>query len=172
MMRDVDIFSPRKEAFPIRDTIEPGDRQKVFSLLNSSGLFLPREMAYGMDLFDEHFRKGENSHYSFVFHELNGVLLGYGCYGILPICDHRYHLHWLAVDKDHQHEGTGRLLEQAIVERVRALGGVKIYAQTSNRDYHAAARAFYVNCGYTISATVPDYYGDKDDMIFYVKDIV
>lgn len=172
MMQEADIFGTGKSVFPVRDQVQPGDRQKVFSLMNASGLFLPREMAYGMDLFDEHLKKGENSHYHFIFHERGDVLLGFGCYGALKFCDRRYHLHWMAVDKDHHHQGTGRLLERAIVERVRNLGGVKIYAQTSNRDYHEVARAFYLSCGYQISASVPDYYGDKDDMIFYVKDTV
>lgn len=101
MIDDVDIFAFKKPELPIRDYVEPRDRHNIFSLLNSSGLFLPREMAYGMDLLDEHLRKGENSHYNFTLYEQDNRLLGYGCYGGLRLSDRRYHLHWMAVDKQH-----------------------------------------------------------------------
>ena len=86
-------------------------------------------------------------------------------------CQRNYHLHWLAVDRQWLHHGLGRQIEAAIVSTIRRLGGVKIFAETSNRDYHEAARSFYENCGYQISATVSDYYGDRDDMVLYVKDL-
>jgi hypothetical protein len=38
--------------FAVREELEPRDRRRIFNLLNESGFFLPREMAYGMDLFD------------------------------------------------------------------------------------------------------------------------
>jgi GNAT superfamily N-acetyltransferase len=157
--------------FKVREQVMPRDRSRVFSLLNSSGYFLPREMAYGMDLFDEHMMKGDASHYHFVLHEQDDALLAFACYGPLRLSDRRYHLHWMAVDRQHHNKGMGHRLESAIAAKVASLGGVRIYAETSNRDYHAAARAFYESCGYNASATVPDYYGDSDDMVFYVKTI-
>ncbi len=161
-----------KPTFQVREHIEPHDRHRIFSLLNTGGYFLPREMAYGMDLLDEHLMKGDMSHYNFMLYEHQDALVGYGCYGPIRLSDKRFHLHWLVVDKDYHHQGLGRVLEEAIVAKVRSLGGVKIYAETSNRDYHKAARAFYEGCGYAPAATIPEYYGDKDDMVFYVKDVL
>jgi ribosomal protein S18 acetylase RimI-like enzyme len=157
--------------FEIRDEIVPQDRGKISRLLSNSGYFLPREMAYGMDLFDAHLLKGSQSHYSFLLFEQGTMLLAYGCYGKIRLSDRRYHLHWLAVDRDWHHKGVGRQIESAIVDRIRVLGGVKIFAEVSNRDYHTIARAFYESIGYRLSGSIPDYYGDKDDMLLYAKDL-
>jgi ribosomal protein S18 acetylase RimI-like enzyme len=158
--------------FHVREEVRASDRSRIFNLLHSSGYFLPREMSYGMDLLDEHLMKGEKSSYHFVLYERDDALVGYGCYGPIRLCDRRYHLLWVLVDPAYHHQGLGRHLEAEIIKRIRSFGGVKVYAQTSNRDYHKAARAFYEGCGYQASATIPDYYGDKDDVVFYVKDVV
>lgn len=160
-----------EETFAIRERILPSDRAKISTLLNGSGIFLPREMAYGMDLFDEHLMKGDLSQYRFIIYERGPQILGYGCYGAIRLSDRRYLLHWLAVDRNNLQHGLGRQIEDAITTRIRLLGGQRLYAQTSNRDYHDPARAFYEKCGYTRSAIVPDYYGDHDDMVLYVKNL-
>ena len=159
-------------SFVVREEIVASDRAKIFTLLHTSGHFLPREMAYGMDLFDEHLMRGEISHYHFILYEKNEKVLGYVCYGAIRLSDRRFHLHWMAVDRTCYHQGLGRHLEEAVTQKIIKLGGIKIYAETSNRDYHKVARAFYESCGYKPSATIPDYYGDKDDMVFYVKDVL
>jgi ribosomal protein S18 acetylase RimI-like enzyme len=158
--------------FQVREEVFPRDRHQVFSLVNSSGYFLPREMAYGMDMFDEHLMKGDISNYHFMLYADDTMLVACGCYGPIRLSDRRYLIHWMAVDRNYQHQGMGRRLEEAICKKIRLLGGVKVYAQTSNRDYHTAARAFYESCGYKSSSTIPDYYGDNDDMVFYAKDLV
>jgi ribosomal protein S18 acetylase RimI-like enzyme len=155
----------------LREQPSPADRQPVFQLLNAGGYFLPREMAYGMDLFDEHLRKGEKSHYRFILAEDHGVLRGYACYGPIRLSNNRFHLHWIAVDRNYMHHGLGSALEHEIVKQVKILGGVKIFAETSHRHDHAAAHAFYESCGYEAAASVSDYYSDGDDMVFYVKDV-
>jgi ribosomal protein S18 acetylase RimI-like enzyme len=128
-------------------------------------------MAYGMDLFDEHLLKGETSNYKFMLHEKDGELLAYGCYGLIKLSNRRYHLHWLAVDRNHQKHGLGVQLEAAIASKIRAINGVKIYAEISNRDYHAPVRVFYEKCGYRLAAAIADYYADGDDKVLYVKDL-
>jgi ribosomal protein S18 acetylase RimI-like enzyme len=163
-------FDPTQ--FRLRETVEPTDRHRIFNLLSTSGYFLPREMSYGMDLLDEHLMKGEKSSYHFVLYEHENNLVGYGCFGPIRLCDRRYHLLWVLVDPFYHHQGLGRHLEQEIVTRIRAFGGVKIFAQTSNRDYHKAARAFYESCGYKTAATITDYYSNNDDVVFYVKDLI
>ena len=76
-----------KKSFDIRETITATDRSKIAHLLHSSGYFLPREMAYGMDLFDEHLIKGDISQYRFILYEHEHALLGYGCYGAIRLSE-------------------------------------------------------------------------------------
>jgi ribosomal protein S18 acetylase RimI-like enzyme len=155
----------------LREDVMPGDRGKLFDLLNIGGFFYPHEMAYGMGLFDEHLFKGENSSYQFMLYEQEHMILACGCYGLLPLTNKRYHLHWIAVADGYHKHGIGSRLEAAIVGRIRMQGGVKVYAEVSNRAYHARARKFYELCGYRIGVTIPDYYGTGDDKLLYVKDV-
>jgi ribosomal protein S18 acetylase RimI-like enzyme len=165
-MSDFDISQ-----FKLREHVEPTDRSKIFTLLSAGGFFYPHEMAYGMGLFDEHLLKGDNSSYQFMLYEKDDHILACGCFGVLPLTDRRYHLHWFAVAAGHHGQGIGHRLETAIVARIRAQGGVKIYAEVSNRDYHTRARKFYEHCGYRPGTVIADYYGNGDDKMLYVKDV-
>ncbi|MFY9287402.1 MAG: GNAT family N-acetyltransferase [Alphaproteobacteria bacterium] len=160
------------QTYHLREHVDPKDRNKVFRLLNSSGgYFLPREMAYGMDLFDEHLTRGDASHYRFLLHEQDETLLGYGCYGPIRFSDRRYHLHWMMIHKEMQGRGLGIMLETAISTKVRGLGGTKIYATVSNRTYQST-KSFYEKCGYKLIANITDLYGDGDDMVYCMKDLI
>lgn len=166
-----DEFTFSVADYKVREGVTPDDRSSIFRILNTSGYFLPREMAYGMDLFDEHLRRGENSSYKFILYEQDAALLGYASYGPVKYSDRRYHLHWLAVDRNHQHHGLGRIIEAAVVAKVRALGGSRLYAEVSNREHHTKARQFYEKCGYSLAASLPDYYADGSDTLFYAKEL-
>jgi ribosomal protein S18 acetylase RimI-like enzyme len=158
-------------SFALREHVVPSDRGKLFDLLNSGNFFYPHEMAYGMGLFDEHLLKGENSSYQFMLYEEARQMVACGCYGALPLTDRRYHLHWLIVAPNHHNKGVGRRLEAAMIARIRLQGGVKVYAETSNRPYHARARKFYELCGYKPGAVIIDYYAAGQDKMLYVKDV-
>jgi ribosomal protein S18 acetylase RimI-like enzyme len=106
-----------------------------------------------------------------MLHEKDRQLLAYGCYGPIKLGDRRFQLHWLAVENAHQGHGLGHLLEAAITNKIRVQGGLKIYAEISNRDYHAPVRVFYESCGYRLAAAIADYYADGDDKVIYVKDL-
>jgi hypothetical protein len=54
---------------------------------------------------------------------------------------------------------------------VISFGGVRIYAEVSDRDIRAPGRAFYEQCGYKPAVKVPDYYEDGDAMVLYMKDV-
>ena len=165
-MTDQDFLS-----FTLREHVEPTDRRSIFELLSTGGFFYPHEMAYGMGLFDEHLIKGESSSYHFMLYEKDKKIVACGCFGVLPLTDRRYHLHWIAVAADQHGQGIGHRLETAIVTRIRMQGGIKVYAEISNRDYHEPARKFYEHCGYRPGTVISDYYALGDDKLLYVKDV-
>jgi len=158
-------------SFSLREHVVPADRAGIFTLLNAGGFFYPHEMAYGMGLFDEHLLKGDNSSYQFMLYEKEKQILACGCFGVLPLTDRRYHLHWIAVAVGNIGQGIGKKLETAIITRIRMQGGVKVYAEISNRGYHERARKFYEHCGYKPETVIPNYYGAGDDKLLYVKDL-
>jgi GNAT superfamily N-acetyltransferase len=122
-----------------------------------------------MDLLDAYLRNGESSNYQFMLLENDDTLLAYGCYGLLPLTDRRYHLHWLVVNRDFRGNGYGRILEAAIVEKIRGYGGLRVYAEFSERTQHRPVRSFYEKCGYHPAAVTPDYYANGDHKVLYVK---
>lgn len=156
--------------FTLREDITPNDRARIFKLLNADGFFTTREMAYAMNLLDRNFLAGSEE-FRFMLLERKDALVGYGCYGLLPLCNARYHIYWMAVDPRHRGKGLGKRLEAAITSSIRKLGGAKIYAETSDRPQDRLPQQFYAQCGYRHVAVIPDYYADGDNMLLLEKEL-
>ena len=54
---------------------------------------------------------------------------------------------------------------------MRAAGGTRIYADTSQRAQYNDTRAFYERCGYDIAAVLEDFYDRGDGKVIYAKSI-
>jgi ribosomal protein S18 acetylase RimI-like enzyme len=155
----------------LREEIAPSDRSRIFKLLSAGGFFTTREMAYAMNLLDRSFLGSEAGDFRFMLLEQKDILLGYGCYGLLPLCNARYHIYWMAIDRHHRGKGIGKRLEAAITSNIRKLGGAKIYAEISDRNEDRLPQHFYAQCGYKHVATIPSYYADGDSMLLLEKEL-
>jgi ribosomal protein S18 acetylase RimI-like enzyme len=153
----------------LRYEAAPADRDRVQALVQSTGFFSPSEVAVAVELVDERLAKGVGSGYHFVFAEAGEELVGYACFGPIPATAASFDLYWIAVHKDHQRKGLGRLLLDASERRIRAAGGYRIYVDTSNRPQYQPTRAFYESCGYRREAVLQDFYAPGDDKVIYVK---
>ena len=76
-----------------------------------------------------------------------------------------YWLGWTYVNPWRRGQGIGRRLLEAVVERVRALGGRKLYAETSSLEAYAAAVRFYARAGFAQEGRLVDYYAPGDDKL-------
>jgi hypothetical protein len=56
-------------------------------------------------------------------------------------------------------------------QRIMDAGGCAIYVETASKTQYASTRAFYERCGYTVTATLPDFYSPGDDKVIYSKPI-
>jgi hypothetical protein len=54
-------------------------------------------------------------------------------------------------------------------QRITDAGGHAIYVETASQPRYAPTRAFYERCGYTVAATLPDFYSPGDDKVIYTK---
>ena len=88
----------------------------------------------------------------------------------LPI--YSYDLYWIVVLHELRGQGLGKKLVGATEERIREMGGKKIYVETSSRAPYLSTRQFYERLGYTQEASFKDFYDDCDDKVVYVKTIV
>lgn len=153
----------------LRTGVVREDVERVRDIVVSTGLFRPDEIGIAAELVEERLRIGPASGYHFIFAEREGLVLGYSCYGPVPLTLHSYDLYWIAVRKEHQGAGIGKVLlersEAAIVE----LGGHRVYIETSSRPVYRDTRRFYERRGYRAEATLREFYSPGDNKVIYVK---
>ncbi len=152
-----------------RHRVEPGDRERVRAIVESTGFFSAEEADVAVELVDERLAKGEASGYEFVFADIDAETAGYACFGRVPLTQSSFDLYWVAVRAGQQGGGLGRALVEDVERRVAALGGGRIYADTSGREQYAPTRAFYTAMGYAQAARLPDFFAPGDDKVVFVK---
>jgi len=152
-----------------REIVTPGDRDEFEAILRGTGFFSDAEVGIALELVDEFIAQGTKSGYHFLVHEPSTELLGFSCYGPIPGTASSYDLYWIAVHRQHQRKGLGNVILVETEARIRALGGTRVYAETSGRDLYHPTRSFYDGNGYTLEARLKNYYGPGDDQVIYGK---
>ena len=157
------------EAISFRASLAPGDRQRVLSIVRSTGVFSAAEIAIAGELVEERLAEGERSGYHFVFAERGGATEGYACYGPIAGTVESFDLYWIAVHARCQGRGLGRKLLAEAERRIVLSGGRRVYVETSGRAAYRATRAFYARNGYRPEAALTDFYAPGDDKLIFVK---
>jgi GNAT superfamily N-acetyltransferase len=153
----------------LRDAAEPRDREAVRSIIERTGFFRPDEVAIAVELVDERLSRGEASGYHFVFAEQGDEVAGYACYGDIACTLGSFDLFWIAVDPRFQRHGIGRRLMAAVESRVAAIGGRRIYIDTSGKPQYEPTRAFYERSGFRCEARLANFSAPGDDRVIYAK---
>ena len=104
---------------------------------------------------------------NFLFAEIDGVTCAYACYGEIADSDGTYELYWLATHAKYPGRGIGRQLIAQLVKHIKALGARKLYLKTDSKPEYKATRNFYNSCGFTLEATLKQYYDRHDDCCIY-----
>lgn len=153
----------------LRAQPRPADREAIRAILDSTGMFYPYEIDVAQELLDDAVHLGAASEYHFLFAELAGEVVGYVCTGPITVTDRRYDLYWIAVRQDRRGQGIGGALLRQAEQNVRARGGKHLIIETSSRPIYEPTRQFYLKYGYREVARVPEYYGDGDDRVIYMR---
>ena len=163
-------------AIDIRTSARESDIEAVRSLTAGTGFFTADEVGIAAELVQDRVEKGDRSDYHFLFADerladgsSNGRILGYACFGAIAGTSSRYDLYWIAVEATLQGQGLGRRLLEECERRVAALGGARLYVDTSSSAKYAPTRAFYRRSGYAVAAEMPDFYRDGDGKVIFVK---
>ena len=164
----------RKQVMDVtyRDTVHPSDPEAIFRLTESCELFYPEETAVARELAEERLARGPSSGYEFLFAETDGIVIGYTCFGPIPLTQGRFDLYWIAVQKDLQGTGIGRRLLQLTEVRIQEMKGRRIYVETSSRKIYEPTHQFYHACAYRTETVLKDFYADGDDKVIYLKDLI
>jgi len=153
----------------IRYAVAVPDVAAVRELVAATGYFNAAETAIAAELVDERLARGDASGYHFVVAEQTGRVVGYTCYGPIDGTAASFDLFWIAVHPDLQGSGLGRRLMAEAERLIHAMGGRRVYVETSGRAQYESTRAFYARIGYTREAELRDFYAPGDAKVFFVK---
>jgi ribosomal protein S18 acetylase RimI-like enzyme len=145
------------------------DIENIREIVKSTGFFYEHEVEIAVELIEERMHKGIKSGYHFIFAEVDGKTAGYSCYGHIATTKSNHDLYWIVTHNDFRGKGIGKKLLEETYKEVRAMGGTALYAETSGRDHYAPTRHFYNSNGYSLEATLKDFYDEGDDKLVYVK---
>jgi GNAT superfamily N-acetyltransferase len=149
--------------------LRPGDRAELLEILESSGAFRPEEIAVGLELVDETLDPGPSTDYRWWIAEGAGQVLGFACFGPVPMTEGTFDLYWIAVAPEARGTGVAAGIEQAVADSVRSLGGYWLLAETSSTEPYAPAHAFYARRDYRLLGRIEDYYRAGDDRLIFGK---
>ena len=149
------------------------DRDRVEGITRSTGFFRAGEIPVALEVFDAATGNGRRADpdYETAGAEVDGVLVGWICWGPTPCTLGTFDLYWIAVDPEQQGHGVGGALVEEMERRVAGRARL-IVVETGGRTEYASTRAFYERRGYRVAATIPDYYEAGDALVTFVKTIV
>lgn len=167
--RDVVRLDPG--ALRYREEPQAQDLEAVRAILVSSRFFSMEEVSVAVELVQERLSVGIRSGYHFIFAETGTEVVGYTCFGPIPLTLSSHDLYWIAVCDACRGQGIGGELLRRTEGRVRELGGDRLYIETSSRRQYDPTRAFYERHGYRAEAVMEDFYAPGDHKVVYVKRI-
>lgn len=159
----------RYKTIVFRYEAAPSDMQAVGDIISSTRFFNPAEVGIAVELVEDRLAFGDASGYFFVFAEEAGNVLGYTSYGPIAGTAESFDLYWIAIRRDQQSRGLGRVLMSETERMIHKAGGRRIYAETSGRPQYEPTRVFYERLGFSRETQLKDFYAPGDDKVFYVK---
>lgn len=144
------------------------DRPQLFELIAAIDNFNNAEKELAREVISDGLASEKNGYYILVAIDQQDTLLGFICYGPIPITVQRWDMYWIAVAPESARLGIGTLLLQAMEEK---LGQGRIYVDTSSTPGYNKARSFYERHGYQVACVLPDFYATGDDKIVYCKEL-
>ncbi|MFW5861009.1 MAG: GNAT family N-acetyltransferase [Spirochaetota bacterium] len=152
-----------------RQHIVQEDISEIENILQSSDYFSLEEIQVARSLAEEKLALGEASSYQFLFAEVENRISAFVCYGHVPLTVSSFDLYWMAVLQEKCQGGLGTALLRETETRILALGGTRLYIDTSSRSQYIPTRHFYEHRGYQRGAFLPEYYGPEDGKVIYYK---
>jgi ribosomal protein S18 acetylase RimI-like enzyme len=148
------------------------DADSISCIVTQGGVFSDEEAHEVRALLDYYFEDTGQDEFLFLTAADAERVVGFACYGRIPLTKHNYELNWIATDKHALRAGAGSALLRAVEDIAREHGGRYLNLETSTTAPYAPARAFYERHGYHIVTRIPDYYDDGDELVMYRKSLV
>ncbi len=146
------------------------DGPQIHAITGGTTVFSLEEVQCVDELWEEYLTRGsESSGYYFLVEKDEDRVVGYVCYGPRSLTSGTFDLYWIAVDPNIRRGGIGRRLLDACEQAIRNIGGRLIVLETSGLPNYEPTRKFYLATGYTLEATLKDFYHEGDDLVIFTK---
>jgi len=147
------------------------DRAQLLRLVERQDNFNSQEVAVAIEVIDDTLDPAKNDYSILVAVSAGQGVVGFICYGEIPMTDRRFDLYWIAVDPDLGRQGVGKLLLARMEKELTGQGGGIVYVDTSSTPGYDRARSFYEKNGYAVVCVLPDFYRAGDDRVIYQKTV-
>jgi ribosomal protein S18 acetylase RimI-like enzyme len=151
--------------------IEARDRSQLLELVRLQDNFNAQEVEVAIEVIDDTLDPAKNDYFILVAVREGQGVVGFLCYGDIPMTDRRFDLYWVAVDPALGRQGVGRLLLSRMEAELREQGPAKVYVDTSSTPGYDRARGFYEKNGYQVACVLHNFYRDGDDKVIYLKEL-
>ncbi len=145
------------------------DKPDIMRMLQNTPEFEPEELVVAEEVIDDYLNDPVNSGYYILVAENDASVVGYVCYGTIPMTRGSWDMYWLAVDPAQQTRGIGKALVSAAEEDITTRKGRLILIETSSQPGYEKTRRFHKARGYEIICRIADFYAPNDDKIIFQK---
>jgi ribosomal protein S18 acetylase RimI-like enzyme len=149
----------------------PDDREKISRLLQQGTIFNRAEIQVALEVIDEALNGAGKDYQVFCAFDNDRNLVGYICFGPIPMTERCYDLYWIKVDEASSRKGVGGMLLAFMEEYVAGEGARRIYVETSSTTPYQAARSFYEKHGYRFVCSLKDFYREGDHKMIFMKEV-
>jgi GNAT superfamily N-acetyltransferase len=146
------------------------DKKSVEAILRSTGFFYDFEIDIALGLVDSTIEYGtDNSGYHWMKINDEHGMIAFANYVRNLFSVHSWDLYWIAVHQNSRHKNLGTILLKAVEDDIRNSGGKILWLDTSGRPLYAPTENFYKKNGYTLQASLKDFYAPGDPKQIYSK---
>ncbi len=145
------------------------DKAALMRILRAISEFLPAEVVVAEEVLDAYLADGQASGYHVMVAETGSSVVGYVCYGPVPLTEGTWDMYWLAVAPEQQGQGIGSALLACAEEGARAASGRLALIETSSKPEYEKTRRFHCSHGYEVVCRIADFYAPNDDKMVFQK---
>jgi GNAT superfamily N-acetyltransferase len=150
--------------------ISINELNSIEEILRSTGFFYDFEIETALEIAVATISEGtEKSCYQWMKVSDSDGMVAFGNYARNSLSVHSWDLYWLAVRQMSRNKKIGTLLLEAIENDVRKSDGKILWIETSGRPLYESTESFYRRKGYSLCASLKDFYATGDPKQIYSK---
>jgi ribosomal protein S18 acetylase RimI-like enzyme len=154
---------------PLIHPMLPGDKVALLDILDTISEFSPADVLVAREVIDSYLQDTAGSGYNILVAEIEEDIVGYICYGPIPLTQGTWDIYWMAISPEKQGQSIGSSLIAKAESQIMESEGRLILIETSSRPDYEKARRFYQRHGYEVVCWIPDFYAPGDEKLILQK---